>query len=415
MDKNKQSVLDYLESNDPLSEVACNYLLDYNEEDARVDYKESFNHTIEKSWIDLAVDVASFANTYGGYLVFGVTDKTYEKRGLNESPYNQLSDVKKVLDKISRGVQPKFSDVRTKGRIVDGKRFVFICVPITMNRIHVFEQKMSFRPEGKDPIILVRQGAIYIRKTGSNQILTSDGFEEIMQRRIQRFKNKIMDGLARVVSSEIDQEVVIVTPENAENGSKTFTVTDSSDGIKIRGAKLIVTPESPEDKVSAWIAINKSDNNDYPTEQAIMGLYAVRAEVNLSEDQKIYVAIFSLVKGLPSFYWLQGLKKNVARAAVEDAFSRSGAVEQLFILNVAGFYGKAFYERLRIDFGPDASQRGATEYRDLEALFKTKKTKDQEKDEVFATKIASGLSIKHSQQKIYELRKLDCALHAPFK
>lgn len=411
--KNK-SVEYYLESDDPLSDEACNYLLNYNEEDLRVDYKERFNHSIEKSWIDLSVDVVSFANTYGGYLVFGVKDKTYGKLGLDDQSYNKLCDVKQVLEKINRGVQPKLNDVRTKGRLIETKKYVFLYVPVTMNRTHVFEQNMTFRPASKDPIILVRQGGIYIRKSGANQILTSDGFEEILHRRIQRYKNKILEGLTRVVSSDLEQEVVIVTPEQAQDGTKTFKVSDSSDAMIIKGAKLTIQPETFEEKVSAWIAINKTDKKDLPTQHAIMGLYASRQDVKLSEEQNKYIVYFSLISHLPVFFWLKEMDKKQAKQVIEDSYNDAKNIEKSYIISVSGFYGVDFYEKLRGKFSHTAAQINVPKFKNKYSLFKTNTRRRETSAEVEASALAKKLTQRHSMQDIYCILKIDCALYAPF-
>jgi predicted HTH transcriptional regulator len=57
-------------------------ILAHREEDELVDYKEAFLPESAKSWIALASDCAAFANTKGGYLVFGLKDKTWELVGV---------------------------------------------------------------------------------------------------------------------------------------------------------------------------------------------------------------------------------------------------------------------------------------------------------------------------------------------
>src|SRR5690348_13359365 len=96
-----------LQSSDPLSEIACESLIHYSEEDELVDFKETFDHSVNsRSWLELACDCAAFANTHGGFLVFGVRDKTWEHIGLTSDTATALADIKKVLEKVNRGLSP---------------------------------------------------------------------------------------------------------------------------------------------------------------------------------------------------------------------------------------------------------------------------------------------------------------------
>jgi len=66
------SVQDHLLREDPLTRETAVFLVEYAEEDDRLDYKETMDITSEKHWLELTKDVSTFANTYGGYLLFGV-------------------------------------------------------------------------------------------------------------------------------------------------------------------------------------------------------------------------------------------------------------------------------------------------------------------------------------------------------
>ena len=61
-----------IDQDDPASEEVVKFLLAYREEDERLDYKVSADINSEKMWLELAKDLSAFANTYGGYLLFGV-------------------------------------------------------------------------------------------------------------------------------------------------------------------------------------------------------------------------------------------------------------------------------------------------------------------------------------------------------
>jgi len=408
------SVKELIESDDTLSDQACEYLLDFGEENSLVDYKESFDSTSDKCWLDLSIDVISFANTYGGYLVYGIKDKTYEKTGLLDLAYKALGDIKQVQEKISRGIQPKFTKVRSKAKEYKGIKYIFIFAPATKNRTHIFEQNMDYNPSGKQPITYIRQGSIYVRKSGSNQILTSDSFEEIMHRRIESYKDKLLENVARVVKAEPEQEVIIVSPDSPTASGATYKITDAPDAIAIKGTSFSLAPRTLDQKIVVWIAVNQTDQNNIPPKLSLMEVYWKRKEIEVTTQEKKELAYFCLIRDLPSFFWLQALSKEEVIEVLSRAFEKASAIEKMMIIKVSGFYGRSIYEGFFNKFARNALRRDIKPYNaDLKLLFNTDKLKISDYEEE-ATSLAKELSEGHDQHKTYRLEKLDCGLYAPF-
>ena len=404
-------VQDYLESTDPLSDQACMFLLDYREEDSRVDFKKEFDPSSDECWINLAIDVVAFANTYVGYVIFGVEDKTYQRVGIPENAQSALANTKVMLEKVNRGVNPKLLEIRTKAKEVDGLKYVFVAIPQTKDRTHIFENNLDATfPSGKKPII--RKGSIYIRSSASNQIISSDAFEDLLSRRFKRIREKILEGMSRVVHAEPTQEIVVVSPQLSEDGTKLFRITDAPDAISIRGASLTAVPKTFEEKISAWISIQQVDPNNLPPPKSLMEVYSQRHDLTLLGAQKQQLALFSLIQGLPAFYWLKDLSKEQAQKVVEKSFDGAKNIERFYILNVSGFYGKETYRSYesKLSRNTEAIVRPFT---DLQSLFRINRTTSSMVDQE-ATELAKGLAVKESASDLSALQKLDCALYAPF-
>lgn len=412
MDKSP-SVIEILRTEDPLSDLACKFLLEYKEEDSHVDYKRDFDPSSEKCWYDLAIDVMAFANTHGGYLIYGVEDKSYRRCGLTEDASASLSDTKVVLEKICRGVQPRYSGIRTKAKEFDGLKYVFIYVPATEDRTHVFERNLDISSSDGKPRTIIRQGSIYVRGSASNQILTADGFDEILNRRVQRFRAKVMEGIARVVHAEPTQEIIVVSPESSASGVTSFRVTDAPDAIAVRGTSLSIVPDTLEDQVAAWISINKADPRNHPPSQSLILVYSQRSSLNLNDDQKYWLSIFSLIQGLPAFYWLRGQSTDAIYRAIEEAFAQAKNPERWYILNVSGFYGKKMYNKYRTLLKKQSSA-WVSEFKDLESLFRISKRDFSNESEKEAEHLGLELSQSIDVGKLSRLQKLDCVLYAPF-
>ncbi len=82
----------FLNSEDPLSNEAFEFLLDYKEEDHLIDFKVDFDFHQEKEWLEITKDIIAFSNTYGGYLIFGVRNGTFDIVGLDEDVTKLLTD-----------------------------------------------------------------------------------------------------------------------------------------------------------------------------------------------------------------------------------------------------------------------------------------------------------------------------------
>ena len=70
-----ESVEDCLSAKDPLKRELVSFLIQYAEEDDRLDYKADFVDE-QKHWLEVTKDVSAFANTHGGYLLFGIEDRS---------------------------------------------------------------------------------------------------------------------------------------------------------------------------------------------------------------------------------------------------------------------------------------------------------------------------------------------------
>lgn len=403
----------HIESADPLSDQAIKSVLEHGEEDILLDYKESFDPKNDKCWIDIAVDTAAFANTHGGYIVFGIQDKTYKKLGLSDMECTALCDVKVISEKLSRNIRPQFRKLRTKSYSSDGLSFVVLYVPPTRDRTHIFEEDMCVRYPGGQQLVLVRKGAIYIRKSGSNQLLTSDDFEELLIRRTNRIREKLLDGISKIIKAEPEYEILVVSADSGSGQDRAFKVVDAPDAIAIKGLNLVAAPSGPEDKIALWHAAHKINHKDLPHREALMEIYIMRENLILIPEQIKWLAQVSLLRETPSFYWLSRCDKDTAKNIIRTSFGIANRIEKYGILKVARFYGRTFYEALQKskqgEFVRDAKYPVY-----LQGVYGTSKLNDDEskqKLEMLARKLSSGAA----EQELSEARKIDCGLYAPFE
>jgi hypothetical protein len=406
------SAAELLASSDPLSDAACIGLLTYGEEDGHVDFKQTFDPKHEKSWIDLSVDCVAFANTEGGYVVFGVADKTWKLCGLDDNAVNALADSKKVLEKVNRNLVPALTRVRTRAIEHSGMHFVVAFIPSSLDSTHIFESNLDWTPAPGKSLTAVTKGAIYVRRVASNQLLTSADFELLVERRLKRIREKMLVGVARVIHAPADHEVVTLLQTRDSTGAATVTVGDAPDSMDLRGKPLRLARGSMMETIKVLEALTNADERIPVPESILLEAYAERETLDTDVQTAQWLAFHSLLSASPAFWWLAKVPDDDARKTIKRAFERANS-RRGYIVGYSGFYGKTIYnelrERLKKSRGEDVAA-----FREKRLLINVDASRNRKADAKRATALAKSLARNRDQTGIHELERLDCSLYAPF-
>lgn len=341
------SIISISKSEDPLSAEAINFLLQCGEENAFVDFKETFQIDNEKEWLEITKDVSAFVNTNGGYLVFGVRDKTYEHIGLEESVSLELADVNRVMQKINKFIEPEISNIRTKRFIKDNKKFIILYVPESTGITHMISKDGYFTFQSGGRKLILHQGTFYLRRSGFNHLADPRDLEMVINKRIELFKGAILGKIAKVVEAPRESEVFLISPDPTGNTKYSFRIDNAPESIPIKGMTFTVSPQTPEEEVAAWIAMWQKDVNAIPSPQTLWRWYVDRESFKLSAEQKLFIAKFSLLSGLPVFYWLQGLPGEKIKNMLKDATVDKMSIDcMVCIVRVSVFFGKSFHRSI---------------------------------------------------------------------
>lgn len=342
----KMTIKEIIQSADPLSKEACEILLQHKEEDIYVDYKVDFSDD-QVEWLNITIDMMAFANTLGGYLVFGIENSKFELVGVQTETVHALDNAN-LQNKINRYLYPPLTNIRVKVYNKDEKAFVIIFIPETRGKTHIITKDGNVETTKGNSRTLLRKGIIYIRRSGGNQIIDPEALDFIIDKRIDDYKNKFLDRIARVVQEPINNELYFIeTKEKDVQSGKTFSVTDSQDAIEIKGTSFRIPPKSDEELVAAWAAISTKESSFVPPITDLWSIYLKRESLNLHNSLIIKLIEYCLCAGLPVFYWLQRLKTNEIKDALSTALEKcKDILQKENIIKIGAFLGKSFHAKL---------------------------------------------------------------------
>ena len=416
---------DILSMDDPLTQENAEFLCAYKEEDEHVDYKAIFKSTDEKDWLEMTKDIMAFANTYGGFLVFGIEDQSKKIIGISDEDARKIADSNNIQQKINRFIKPNINSIRTKIFNVDKKPIAIIYIPQSKNLTHIITKDGEFSYESGKKKVLLRKGTFYVRHTATNHLGDSNDFEKIIERRIDQFREALMDKVAKVVYSPTESNIHIVEEDTAELGlgTKHVVIKDSSDAIPVKGMSFTTQPKGVDQEVAAWTVLSKGQFNVKPPPEQIWSWYFQREGIEPQNEHKLNILQFSLGYGIPCFYWIQGMKtKDIQEVLLYSIKHKQVTDDVNYMLKVASFLGEAFYKnalRALGEYIDKISPRDKTypkadltqAHKEIFKINKQQSSRDEMKSKI--DEIAqSGSEKQVGLPKLWKSQKIDCYLYA---
>lgn len=339
-------VTQYLISDDPLTREAALFLVGYKEEDNYVDYKLEFDVREEKHWLGITKDASAFANTLGGYLVFGVADKNREVVGLPRKAAQELEDVNNIQQKLNRYLDPELEHVRSKKFRIDGKYIVLMHIPQSRGKTHIISKDGNFSLRSGKKKTLLRKGTFYVRRSGSNHLGDSRDLDSIVERRIDQFRDALIDKVARVVKAPTESEVFILTLDPSDREAKRFIISDAPESIPVRGMNFALALEGPEEEIAACSVLEQSNSSFLLPAGMLWKWYSIREKLNIQEAHRLSIFKLSLWRNAPSCYWIRGLSSAEIQKALFEALKHRPDDDGVkMMLVVASLLGRSVYTK----------------------------------------------------------------------
>ncbi|NMC86136.1 MAG: hypothetical protein GYA58_12705 [Anaerolineaceae bacterium] len=216
-----------------LSNQAIRYLLDCHGECEHLDYKETIDFSSERDSINIVKDMLAFHNIGGGYILFGVKDKSWDPIGLPKSLGMDTKQIRDIVQKYANidldvdYVEHEINILQTK------KRFGVILISASAKPKKLGKPVMCKKTTCSHEKWALRDGETFIRDGDSTRRLND--FDELAQKledlelmyeEAENSENndipspyKIEDGLYRILPPEyegfVGREDLLVKVKNS--------------------------------------------------------------------------------------------------------------------------------------------------------------------------------------------------------
>ena len=193
--------------------------------------------------------------------------------------------------------------------------------------------------------MILRKGTFYVRRSGGNHLADSRDLNNLVERRIDQYKDILLNRIARVVDAPKESEVYVLSKDKDDPENRRFVIDSGPDALPIKGMSFTIAPDSFEEKIAAWIVLSLGNSEIIPPTYELWNWYQNKFLIEITEKQKLAVAQFCLWADAPYFYWLLGLRtQDIQKMVLETIKHRKSGimVEPMMILST--FLGKSFYK-----------------------------------------------------------------------
>ena len=169
---------------------------------------------------------------------------------ITDEEAKKIADTNNIQQKINRFIEPSITTIRTKMFNVDEQTVAIIYVPQSKDLTHIISKDGEFSHQSGNKKVMLRKGTFYVRHSATNHLGDSVDFEKMIERRIDQFREALMDKVAKVVHSPIASDVYILNEDTTELDieTKQVKITDSPDAIPVKGIGFTTEPKGVDQK-----------------------------------------------------------------------------------------------------------------------------------------------------------------------
>ena len=292
---------------------------------------------------------ASFANTDGGFIVFGI-DPSGKWTGLAERDLSE-ADPASIVDTINSTVSPQiprigYAEIRHKGRI-----FTVLHIPPSPFMPHVVTKEVFDTNDPKRRNMLLSRGGVFCRHGAESDLAAAEDFQRIIERRTAFLKTELL----RWVKA-IDLPTLAAAKAGQKSGAG-FRVTRVSDDPSVPVVRLTRNPQEASgiflheelseglfEEINNVLAANsllaKGRRDFLLGPEVYYRVYAERQHVTGPDEQISLLARTALMDLYASMlYWLLRLPAESAGGLLKELYGNPKSPQVHALLRIVTLLG----------------------------------------------------------------------------
>jgi hypothetical protein len=246
-----------------------------------IEFKEAFDPSSRRDWCELIKDVISIANSGGGIIVFGYSNRG-EVTGNNLSALKAL-DPAKIADQIKPYIGRDFADIEIGDPWRGGKSLVTWTIAETPVPL-VFVKPGTYSVEGGKQDAAFRTG-IYFRHGAKSEPGTSDDLAKFIEHRMAIARKEWFRNVRKVSAAPIGAEVIFQVP----------TVRHSADR-RATEIRITTNPSAP-----AYKLVNPDVTHPYRQKELVAEVNKKLPRVNFNSFDVQSIRHTQAIDGKPEF------------------------------------------------------------------------------------------------------------------
>lgn len=203
----KRTLLGYRLTNRPCGDILCAVMMLSRQkllqraqiatrESKYIDFKREFDPSSAEAWCEVIKDIAAFANSGGGIIIFGVADDGSDTK-MDATPLLAY-DTADITNRIARYTNYQFCELEVveirRGRSLHA---AFLVSPVDIPMI--FAKPGTYDIGGGRQKTAFAQGTIYFRHGSKSEHGNRDDLSSWRDREVERVRKSWMGGIRKVV------------------------------------------------------------------------------------------------------------------------------------------------------------------------------------------------------------------------
>lgn len=278
-------------------------------ETREVDYKETLDVKSKERLAGIAKDVAAFANTIGGVIIIGVRDKVWDLVGVSAATVAALTP-EDLDNKISNYLDPRV-EFDVSPFTFRKKRFVAIEIPKSLDPPHLTKKDGTYPVAKGRSKSAFSKGAIFVRHGAKSEPATRRDLERMIQERLIRERQTILEGVQKVVEAGSGAEVLV-------RPAASVRVTTDPDAPAVRAVLDTSRIDTVDEELTAAAKLWNTDREALLGEHQLYRFYAARDDLNLDSERAGFLLRSSLAHHLPGCYWASQLDAQFLKDVLSD-------------------------------------------------------------------------------------------------